>query len=286
MWNGGEFYGPRPANSLVLLNQYFSQYPSDAAKIILNIKGGAEANLLPNGSAKHLRESIEEDLRQLGPVGKIDMYECARRDANVPLRESLGTLAELVEEGKIGGVALSEVSAATIREAVTITKIAAVEIELSLFSTEALSNGVVAACVEHQIPILAYSPIGRGMLTGQVRKFEDLPEDDVRRGFPRFQPENFGNNIRLVEEVERLAAGKGCTAGQVAIGWVSQLSERYGVPIIPIPGATTVERVRENAGAKDVRLTEDELREIDEILEKFETKGDRYPAHTQKYNDG
>ena len=214
------------------------------------------------------------------------MYECARRDTNVPLKESLGTLAELVREGKIGGVALSEVSAATIREAVTITKIAAVEIELSLFSTEALSNGVVAACVEHGIPILAYSPIGRGMLTGQVRKWEDLPEDDIRRGFPRFQPENFDDNIRLVEEVERLAARKGCTAGQVAIAWVSQLSERYGIPIIPIPGATTVERVKENAGARDVRLTEDELREIDEILEKFETKGDRYPAHTQKYNDG
>ena len=155
LWNGGEFYGPPTSNSLTLLNAYFAQYPEDADKVVLNIKGGLGAGMKPDGSPDFVTKSVENCLRMLGGRGKIDMFECARRDPNVPLEKTLKALAGLVDQGKIGGVALSEVNANTIREAARITKIVAVEIELSLWSTEPLTNGITAACAELDIPIIA-----------------------------------------------------------------------------------------------------------------------------------
>jgi pyridoxine 4-dehydrogenase len=154
-WNGGHFYGPPERNSLTLLRKYYEKYPEDAAKVVLNIKGGLRPDLTPDGSPAFLRESIEDCLAMLGPRGKIDMFECARRDHHTKLEDTLKLLQELVKEGKIGGVALSEVNAKTIREAAAITKIVAVEIELSLWSTGPLTNGVVQACAELGIPIIA-----------------------------------------------------------------------------------------------------------------------------------
>lgn len=154
-WNGGDFYGPKENNSLVLLNKYFSKYPEDADKVVINIKGGVNSGMKVDGSPDFIRQNVESCLAQLGGKGKIDMFECARRDVDTPLEQTLGTLAELVKEGKIGGVALSEVNANTIREAAKITKIAAVEVELSLYSTDPLHNGIVEACAESNIPILA-----------------------------------------------------------------------------------------------------------------------------------
>jgi pyridoxine 4-dehydrogenase len=133
LWNGGEFYGKPEHNSLTLLKKYYEKYPEDVDKVVLNIKGCTRPELIPDGSPEFVRKSVENSLAILGPRGKIDMFECARRDPNVPLQENLGALAELVKEDKIGGVALSEVNAGTIREAAKITKIVAVEIELSLF---------------------------------------------------------------------------------------------------------------------------------------------------------
>ena len=154
LWNGGTFYGPPDNNSLVLLNKYYSEYPEDADKVVLNIKG-AMRGMTPDGSREYLRQDVENALKQLGGKGKIDMYECARRDPNTPLKITLETLAELVKEGKIGGVALSEVNADTIKEAASITKIVAVEVELSLWSTEPLTNGITKVCGELGIPIIA-----------------------------------------------------------------------------------------------------------------------------------
>ncbi len=155
LWNGGEFYGTPEHNSMTLLKKYYEKYPEDADKVVLNIKGATRPGLSPDGSAEFVRESVENCLAMLGPRGKIDMFESARRDPNVPLKETLGTLAQLVDEGKIGGVALSEVNANTIREAAKITKIVAVEIEFSLFATEPLNNGITQACYELKIPIIA-----------------------------------------------------------------------------------------------------------------------------------
>jgi pyridoxine 4-dehydrogenase len=144
------------------------------------------------------------------------------------------------------------------------------------FSTEVLENGVAAACAQYGIPLVAYSPIGRGMLTGQIRSFDDLPADSMMRHFPRFQPENFAINLQLVDQIEAMAKRKGCTPAQLAINWTRALSRREGMPtIIPIPGATTKARVEENS--KLVELTDAEMKEIDETLSKFKPAGGRYP---------
>jgi pyridoxine 4-dehydrogenase len=154
-WNGGHFYGPPERNSLTLLKKYYEKYPDDASKVVLNIKGGAGPGLAPDGSPEFLRKNVKECLEMLGPRGKIDMFECARRDHNVKLEDTMKALEELVKEGKIGGVALCEINANTIREAANLTKIVAVEVELSLFNTEPLTNGIVEACAELGIPIIA-----------------------------------------------------------------------------------------------------------------------------------
>lgn len=278
-WNGGIFYGPQEYNSCVLLERYFEKYPEDADKVVLSIKGGVDVNTLkPDGTAEGIRRSVDGALAQLKGRKKIDLFECARRDQNVKMEETFGELQRYIDEGKIGGISLSEVRAETIHEAAKVAKkIEAVEVELSLFSTEILENGVAAACAQYGIPLVAYSPLGRGMLTGQVRKFEDLAEDDIRRHYPRFQPENFDHNITLVHKVEELATKRGITPGQFALAWVRTLAKRPGMPvIIPIPGATTAERVDENS--KVVELSDEEMAIVDGILEKMEVKGTRYPG--------
>ena len=154
LWNGGVFYGTPESNSLTLLARYYAKYPEDAEKVVLNLKG-AQKGMIPDSSPANIRAEIDTCLEQLGRKGKIDMYECARRDPKTPLKDSLTTLDDLVKEGKIGSIALSEVNAKTIREAAAITKIAAVEIELSLWNTAPLTNGITQACADLDIPIIA-----------------------------------------------------------------------------------------------------------------------------------
>ena len=155
LWDGGEFYGSTDANSLTLLKKYFTKYPEDAQKVVLNIKGALRPGLIPDGSPCFVRQSVERCVELLGGTVKIDMFECGRRDPNTPLEDTLAMLEELVQEGKIAGVALSEVNADTIRAAAKITHIVAVEIELSLFCTDPLTNGITKACAELDIPIIA-----------------------------------------------------------------------------------------------------------------------------------
>ncbi|ROT39837.1 aldo/keto reductase [Sodiomyces alkalinus F11] len=276
-WNAGEFYGTPEVNSMTLLNRYFEKYPEDADRVVVSMKGGLRPDLVPDGSPENIRRSLDFTLEKLGGRKKIDVFECARRDPNVPLETTFGVIEEeYIKTGKVGGICLSEVSAATIREAAKITTIAGVEVELSLFSTDVVSNGVAAACAELGIPLIAYSPLGRGMLTGRFKTAADIPTADVRHHLPRFQPENFETNLRLIRQVEDLAAKKGCTPAQLALGWLNSLSRRPGMPtIIPIPGSTTVDRVVENA--KLVDLTDEEMAEIDATLAKFEVAGARYP---------
>ncbi|KAL2263454.1 hypothetical protein VTK26DRAFT_6752 [Humicola hyalothermophila] len=276
-WNGGEFYGTPEYNSMTLLEKYFAKYPEDADKVVLSIKGGIGPDLKPDGSAANVRRSIDNVLRQLNGRKKLDIFECARRDPNVPMEETFAAMQEYIDKGLLGGVSLSEVSAATIHEAVKHVKVVAVEVELSLQSPDVLTNGVAEACAQYDIPLVAYSPIGRGILTGQLRTLEDIPP--MLRSWPRFSPENFPHNLELVTYVRGLAERKGCTPAQLAISWTRNLSRRRpNLPlIIPIPGATTVARVDENAVY--VELTDDEMREIQDRLDKFEVRGARYPPH-------
>lgn len=276
-WNGGEFYGSREANSLHLLNAYFTKYPEDADKVVLSIKGGAvPGQMAPDGRPDNVRRSIDECLKQLDGKKYLDLFECARVDPNVPIEQTLGAAKEYVDAGKIGGICLSEASEKSIRRAAKIVKVEAVEEEFSLWSTEILDNGVAKACAELDIPIIAYSPLGRGFLTGQIKKLDDLADNDFRRYSPRFQGENFDKNIKLVQEIEKIAAQKGVTAGQIGLAWVKKMGQRAGMPkILPIPGSTNPARVKENV--VDVDLSEGDMEEIDAILKSFTVTGGRYP---------
>jgi pyridoxine 4-dehydrogenase len=164
-WNAGEFYGTPEYNSMTILERYFEKYPEDAEKVVVSFKGGVDlVNLHPDGSPENIRKSLDNIIAQLKGRKKVDIYECARRDRNVPLEETLRVIdKEYVQTGKVGGIALSEVSAATIHEAVKITKIVAVEVELSLWSTDVLKNGIAEACAQYGIPILAYAPLSSGV---------------------------------------------------------------------------------------------------------------------------
>ncbi|KAJ4417759.1 hypothetical protein N0V85_001730 [Neurospora sp. IMI 360204] len=278
-WNGGEFYGQPPYNSPILLERYFEQYPEDADKVVLSIKGCCgPTGMHPDGSAAEVRRSLDTVIQQLNGRKKVDIFEAARRDPKVDMEETFRVMQEYIDKGLLGGISLSEVSAETIHKAVKITKVVAVEVELSLFATEVLENGVAAACKEYGIPLIAYSPLGRGILTGQIKSRDDLSTFPMLLHFPRFSEENFDINLQLVHQVEEMAKKKGCTPAQLAISWTRCLSRRPGMPeIIPIPGATSVERVNENAVF--VELTDQEMDEIDATLAKFDVKGARYPDY-------
>ncbi|KAL1382576.1 NADP-dependent oxidoreductase domain-containing protein [Phyllosticta capitalensis] len=277
-WNAGEFYGTPDWNSLHLLNQYFTKYPEDADKVLLSVKGCVDLkNLRPDGSREGVQRSIDRCLELLDGKKFLDIFECGRVDPNVPIEETVSYVAEYVKAGKIGGISLSECNANTIRRAAKVHPIACVEVELSLYSTDILENGIAKTCGELNIPIVAYSPLGRGFLGGSIRKLEDLGEGDFRKMLPRYQPEVFGENIKLAEEVEQIAKQKGVTPAQVSLAWVLSYSRKNGFPdIIPIPGATTEARVLENT--KQVTLSEQELAALNDVLKRIEVKGGRYPA--------
>lgn len=274
-WNGGIHYGTLPANSLHLIKYYFEQYPEDVGKVCLSIKGAFDIEAGPDGSPEGIRSSVEYAVGVLGGVKTIDVFELARVDPRVPIEISVRTLAELVKEGKFGGIGLSEVSAATIRKANAVHPIAAVEIELSLFTPDPLHNGIVDTCHELGIPVIAYSPVSRGLLTSELRKSDDLPAEDRRRILPRFQTEVFVQNFKLVEAVEAIAERKGATLAQVAIGWVC---EQGG---IPIPGSTKINRVVENCHPPE--LTNEDLDELQRLLERFPIAGQRYGGEHEKF---
>jgi aryl-alcohol dehydrogenase-like predicted oxidoreductase len=223
-----------------------------------------------NGTPGYVRSSVEGSLRRLG-VDHIDLHYQHRVDPDTPIEETVGAMAELVAEGKVRALGLSEASPETIRRAHAVHPIAAVQSEYSLWTREP-EDGVLATLKELGIGLVAYSPLGRGFLTGAIRSIDDLDADDYRRTSPRFQGENFQKNLDLVAVIERLAAAKGVTAAQLGLAWV--LAQWDG--IVPIPGTKRRSRLEENAGAVDVVLTDGELAEIAEALP--QAAGDRYPA--------
>ncbi|KAK5062546.1 hypothetical protein LTR84_004619 [Exophiala bonariae] len=284
-WDGGENYGTPDANSLHLVSNYFAKYPEDVDKVLLSIKGGLRPDRTPDGSPDAVRRTVDNCLHILTGRKELDLYQCARVDPDTPIEDTIKTLGELVQEGKIGGISLSEVSANTIRRAVKIHKISAVEVEVSLWEDHVLNDGIASVCAEFDIPIIAYSPLGRGFLSGQFKNVEDLPQNDFRHLFPRFQPQNFSRNLKLVESVQSVADKNGITNAQLAINWVRQLSQRDGHPVfIPIPGASSPDRVKENFTVVD--LPPEDLAEIDRLVHSFETAGGRYPEMWAKQLNG
>ncbi|KAI4108906.1 MAG: hypothetical protein LQ339_002024 [Xanthoria mediterranea] len=280
-WNGGEFYGPPHANSLHLLARYLTAHPAAASRVIISIKGASIPNIpfSLDGSRANIRRSIDECLSILSPTSKktIDIFEPARLDPKIPLEETIAAIAEYVQQGQIGGIGLSEVDAPTIRKAHAIHPIAAVEVELSLHTPDILTNGVATTCSELGIPIVTYSPLGRGLLTAQLNTVADIDKDDIRHHLPRFAPGALEANASLSNELKKIAARKGCTAAQLAIAWVRGWSGRDGVgEVLPIPGATTAERVGENA--EEVVLSVEEWEEVEKLRKGVQVVGGRYPG--------
>ena len=281
-WNGGEFYGTPTQNSLTLLKSYFTQYPQDAEKVVLSIKGGLRPDMHPSGKAADVRASVENCIRLLGGTKNIDVFECARVDKATPIEETMAELTKLVAEGKIGGIALSEAGPETVRRAAKVAKIVALETEVSLFEGQVFERGTAKVCAELGIPVVAYSPFSRGFLTGQVKGPQDL--NPVQQRFPRYQGENFGKNLELVEKVKGIAEKEGATAAQYSLAWIVAQGEKQGMPVfIPIPGATTEERVRENFEVK--KFKPQEFGEVDDFLKTFEVAGTRYQVEQMGHLD-
>jgi len=230
-----------------------------------------------NGKPEYVRQACDASLERLG-VDVIDLYYQHRVDPSVPIEDTWGALKELVEAGKIRFAGISEAAPETIRRAHAVQPVTAVQTEYSLWTRDPEDNGVLATCAELGIGFVAYSPLGRGFLSGQIRSVDDLEENDFRRHNPRFQGANFAKNLELVDKVRQLADEKGVTAGQLALAWVMAQSGSSGRPtIVPIPGTKRVRYLEENAAAADVRLTDDDLRRLDEAAPVGAAAGDRYP---------
>jgi aryl-alcohol dehydrogenase-like predicted oxidoreductase len=225
-----------------------------------------------NGQPDYIRAACDASLRRLG-TDTIDLYYQHRVDPNTPIEETVGAMAGLVRAGKVRYLGLSEAGPATIRRAQAVHPIAALQSEYSLWTRDP-EDGVLAVCRELGISLVAYSPLGRGFLTGQIRRFEDFAADDYRRTSPRFQGENFQRNLDLVERVGQLAAAKRCTPGQLALAWVLA----QGEDIVPIPGTKHRRFLDENLDALDVALTPADLDQVGGIFSKYAAAGLRYPA--------
>ena len=224
-----------------------------------------------NGKPEYVHAACKASLKRLG-VETIDLYYQHRVDPNTPIEETVGAMADLVRAGKVRYLGLSEASPATIRRAHAVHPIAALQTEYSLWTRDP-EDEVLPTTRELGIAFVAYSPLGRGFLTGQIKRFEDLAEDDYRRLSPRFQGENFQKNLDLVARVELLAREKNCTPSQLALAWLLA----QGNDIIPIPGTKRIKYLEENVGALDVKLTADDLKRIEEVAPKGAASGLRYP---------
>jgi aryl-alcohol dehydrogenase-like predicted oxidoreductase len=250
-------------NRVIIATKFGNQVLSDGTRAI-------------NGRPEYVRSACDASLKRLG-VGHVDLYYQHRVDKNVPIEETVGAMAELVKVGKVRYVGLSEAAPATIRRAAKVHPIAALQSEYSLWTRETEAE-ILPTVRELGIGFVAYSPLGRGFLTGAFKTIDDLAPDDFRRFSPRFHGENFAKNLELVAKIKELAAAKACTPSQLALAWVLA----QGPDIVPIPGTKRAKYLDENLGALAVQLTSAELEQIDAILPAGLTSGDRYPPHAMQ----
>jgi len=277
-----DVYGPFKNEELV--GEAIQGRPRD--QIVLATKFGIVRDPVnPNirgvsGKPDYVRKSCEGSLRRLR-VAYIDLYYQHRVDPNTPIEETVGAMAELVKEGKVRYIGLSEASPDTLRRANKVHPITALQTEYSLWSRDP-EDEILATCRELGVGFVAYSPLGRGFLTGAFQKFEDLPVDDYRRNSPRFQGENFGRNLDLVRRVEEMAKEKSCTPAQLALAWVLA----QGKDIVPIPGTKRRKYLEENVGALYVKLSAEDLARLDEVAPKGVASGERYPESMMQLVNG
>jgi aryl-alcohol dehydrogenase-like predicted oxidoreductase len=241
-----------------------------------NVRSEEGAYLGINGSPEYVRQACEGSLQRLG-IDTIDLYYQHRVDSTVPIEETVGAMGELVTAGKVRFLGLSEASSSTIRRAHKVHPISALQTEYSLWTRD-VEEDILPACRELGIGFVAYSPLGRGFLTGRFRSLEDLPADDWRRNMPRFQGENFARNLALVDQIQALAREKRCTPAQLAIAWVLAKGE----DVVPIPGEKSRVRLEENARAVDVSLSPQDLERIESVAVRGVASGDRYPEGGMK----
>lgn len=282
-FNGGEFYGGDWVN-LKYLNGFFNKYPELKDEIIVAIKGGISLETFqPDGSEKGVERSLDTCLKYLP---KIDIFECARVDKSVPIEETISYISKYVKSGQIKGISLSEVSAESIRKAAKVAPISFVELEFSLWARELLSNGVAETCRELNIPIVAYSPLGAGFLTGTIASVEDLPEGDFRRHFDRFAiKEHLDQNKILLEKLRAIAKEVNLSLAQLSLAWIKHFNsksfkdhDKYPL-FVPIPGSTNPERVIDNANVRT--LSNEVFDKIQAVLEEYKVSGVRYNSQAQ-----
>jgi aryl-alcohol dehydrogenase-like predicted oxidoreductase len=267
-----EIYGP--CKNEELIGHFLREIPRE--RVVLATKFGFKID--PAGKVagvdstpSNIRRACDGSLQRLG-IDTIDLYYQHRVDPNVPIEETVGAMADLVRAGKVRALGLSEAGVGTLRRAVAVHPIAALQTEYSLWSRDVERNGVLAACRELGIGFVPYSPLGRGFLTGAIQKPSDLAADDWRHTNPRFQGEAFERNLQLATHVKNLAQRKGCSPAQLALAWV--LSQ--GEDIVPIPGTKRVRYLEDNLGALDVALTPDEVTQIDHLFPPGVAQGERY----------
>jgi pyridoxine 4-dehydrogenase len=226
VWNGADVYGTQHNNSLHLINRYFTAYPEDADKVVLTIKSGVAdmRTFTMDCSPLGLRKYVDNAITVLDGRRKLDIFGCARVEPTVPIEESVKPLAQLKEQGKIGGIQLTEVKADTIRRAASVTKIDILEAAVSIWATEVFGNGVAEACADLGITLVAHTLLGAGMLTGTIKNLDDMPAN--YRHHPRLQPATFPKNLLFADELSKLAKVKGCTTAQLALSWIKSQSRK------------------------------------------------------------
>jgi aryl-alcohol dehydrogenase-like predicted oxidoreductase len=245
-----------------------------------NVRGENGEFLGIRGDAEYVRQACDDSLKRLG-VDYIDLYYQHRVDPNVPIEETIGAMAELVKAGKVRYLGMSEAAPETLRRAYNVHPISALQTEYSLWSRD-VEDQILPTVRELGVGFVAYSPLGRGFLTGQIKRIEDLPEDDYRRHSPRFQGENFQKNLDLVSEIKRMAGEKGCTPAQLALAWVLA----QGDDIVPIPGTKHVLHLEDNIKALELRLSADDLARIEDTFPPGAAAGERYePSQMQALNN-
>jgi pyridoxine 4-dehydrogenase len=283
--NAGELYGPDCLN-LKYLQQYFQKYPEQRQNVVISVKGAVNTQTFaPLVDRDGIHASIDNVLKY---IPDLEIFEPARLNPEVPLEITIAALDEAVDLGKIKGYTLSEVNAATLAKAAKLSKhgISGVEVELSLFTRDVLENGLAETAGKLDIPIVAYSPLSRGFLTGSIKAKSDIPEGDIRNHLERFNEENIKKNSLIVEKLQALAEEKKITAAQLALAWIRYHSgkevDNVKYPkIIPIPSSSSVGRVQENF--KKVQLTEDVYKSINDVISGLEVSGHRYNEHAKKY---
>ena len=279
-WDTSDIYGP--FTNEVLLSKILK---TRRKEVVLATKFGIVRSATDptvrglNGTPEYCKKACEESLKRLG-IDEIDLYYLHRIDPNTPIEETIGAMADLIKEGKVKYLGLSEAAANTLRRASKIHPISALQTEYSLWSREP-EGEIIPTCRELGIGFVPYSPLSRGLLSGEIKSFDDLAPNDYRRISPRFQGENFQKNLDVVEKIKQLAAEKSCTPSQLALAWVSA----QGKDIFPIPGTKRVKYLEENAASANIHLSAEDLAEIDKISPKDAVSGERYsPAAMQFVN--